>query len=94
MAALVANQALAVYSSTDGVVRTDLYAVKNVTTGDTLDVSKDFSSVKRAVVISETSAAAAPATAAGATLTFPAGLAGDGAWLLVVGVTAWPLAPV
>lgn len=65
-----------------------LYALRNVTTADTADLGADFSVVKQAIMIGTTVVGSATATWAGTVVTMPAGLAGDGAYLLAWGVSA------
>jgi hypothetical protein len=89
MAALTADQAIAVYS--DGTCeRTVLYSLKNATAGDTADLARDFKVVKRAGIVSATATTIAAVTVlTGNTgITIPAGPAADGVWLLVVGVSS------
>lgn len=90
MPALTADQINRVY--TDGnCQRLALFILKNVNSGDTLDVGggQGFKTVQRAGIASATSATvAAVSNIAGTVLTLPAGLNGDGVWLLVLGVAA------
>lgn len=73
---------------TDGKCgRTSLFAVKNATAGDTLDVGAFFSVVKLAGLVSNTGATIAGVSNTGTVLTIPAGPAQDGVWLLIVGVS-------
>lgn len=69
-----------------------LIAVKNATSGDTVDLSAWFSVIKRAGLVSVSGT-----TIAGVTIsnnpgglptlcTIPAGVAADGVWLIIVGV--------
>lgn len=81
-------------------IRTALFAINNTTTGDTADLATWFQSVKRAGIVSATGTTiAAIATIASGALatptlvTIPAGPAGDGVWLLVVGIAVEPLTP-
>jgi hypothetical protein len=66
-----------------------LYAMRNVTTGDTINVGPgglaDFLGVKQAVVLGTTVAGIANPGIAGTALTIPAGMAGDAAYMLVWG---------
>jgi hypothetical protein len=66
-----------------------LYALRNVTTGDTINTGPgglgDFLGVKQAVVLGTTVAGIANPTIAGTTLTMPAGLAADAGYMLVWG---------
>lgn len=74
---------------TDGVAeRTALYALKNVSTGDTADLSADFSQLKRAVLLGITVAGAIVASVNGTGISIPAGVANDAAFLLVFGCSA------
>lgn len=87
MAALTTDQFTPVY--TDGkCALTVLYALKNVTATDTVDLAGQFKVVKRAGLLSLTSSTvAAVATITGNTvLTIPAGPANDGVWLIAWGV--------
>lgn len=74
----------------DGLTdRTALYAMRNVTSGDTANLSADFSVVKQAVILGTTVAGSeAVGTISGTTVTIPAGLAGDAGWMLVWGCSA------
>jgi hypothetical protein len=65
-----------------------LYALRNVTTGDTANCANEFSVLKRGVILGTTVAGAAAATVAGTTATIPAGVAGDAGYLLVWGCSA------
>jgi hypothetical protein len=65
-----------------------LYALRNVTTGDTFVSSSDFLSVKQAIVLGTTTNMAFVAGIQGTTLTIPAGLSGDAGWMLVWGASA------
>ncbi len=87
MAALTADQVELVYQ--DGRCgHTALYALKNATAADTVDVGSAFKVVKRAGIVSDTGTTIASVSIAGTVLTVPAGPANDGVWLLVVGVAA------
>lgn len=66
--------------------RTCLYALRNINTGDTIDVSYDFASLKRAVLLGVTVAGATVAANTGNVVTIPAGVANDAAYLLAFGV--------
>lgn len=73
----------------DGLADTAvLYALRNVTTADTADVSGQFSAVKRAVVIATTTDRAAQAAVVGTVVTMPNNLAAEAGWMLVWGVHA------
>lgn len=66
-----------------------LFALKNINTDDTVDLSQWLSVVKRAVLMGGTKNAAAAATVSGTIVTLsPAGLSADGVWLLAWGVAA------
>lgn len=88
MAALTGDQVAVVYK--DGLCGlTVLYSIKNVTAADTCDLSKDFKVIKRAGIVSDTGTTIAACTLNGNTgITFPAGPAADGVWMLVCGVSA------
>jgi hypothetical protein len=66
-----------------------LYALRNVTTGDTVNIGPgglaDFLGVKQCVVLGTTVAGIANPSITGTTLTIPAGMAGDAAYMLVWG---------
>lgn len=63
-----------------------LYAVKNVTTGDTMDVSADFRVILQSVWMGATVSGTVAGTNTGTVLTAPNGLASAGAYVLVQGV--------
>lgn len=90
MAVITANNASAKYQTNDADMLC-LIAVRNVTTGDTLDLSTVgiaapvFTQIKRAVVLGATVFVEIAAAFAGTVVTMPAGLANDGAYLLVWG---------
>jgi hypothetical protein len=87
MAALTSGQYNAVFS--DGQCdKTALYTLKNVTAGDTADLSGHFAVIKRAGLISATGVTIASCPIAGTVITVPAGPAADGVWVLAVGVSA------
>lgn len=87
MAALTSSHYVLQWSN--GVsARVALYALRNVTTADTADVSAEFSVVKQAIMLGTTVVGSATASVSGTVITMPAGLAGDGAYLLVWGVSA------
>ncbi len=68
--------------------RSALYALRNVNTGDTVELADQFSVVKRAVILGTTLAGAAVVTTiAGSVVTIPGG-SNDAAYLLVFGVAA------
>jgi uncharacterized membrane protein len=87
MAALVKQQYAQQWS--DGQAdRVALYALRNVTTGDTADLSEQFTVIKRAIILGTTVAGTAVATVSGITVTMPSGLANDAGYLLVFGCAA------
>jgi hypothetical protein len=85
MTALGANQVAMVYK--DGLTdRVALYALRNITTGDTFDVSAEFTLVKRNTMMGTTVAGIGSGAIANSTqITIPAGLSGDAGWALVYG---------
>ena len=86
MAALTPNHYALVWSN--GMSdRAALYALRNVTTGDTAD-SVDFSIVKQATIMGTTVAGTETVTVSGTVATIPAGLNGDAAYLLAWGASA------
>lgn len=87
MALLAADQMMAVYS--DGSCgKTVLFALKNVTAGDTVDLVGHLKVIKRIGMVSDTSTTVASCSFTGTVVTIPAGPATDGVWLLAVGVAA------
>jgi hypothetical protein len=66
-----------------------LYALRDVTTGDTLDLGPsgqgDFMVVKQAAMLGSTVGGAATATASGTVVTMPGGLSSDAIYLLAWG---------
>lgn len=68
--------------------KASLYALRNVTAADTIDLSVQFSVIKRALVMGTTSSGAAPATFAGTIVTIPSGLNADAGYMLVWGASA------
>lgn len=68
------------------------YALRAVTTGDTVDMGpaglSDFLAIKQAIVMGTTVAVATVAAIAGTVLTMPAGLANDAGYLMVWGPSA------
>jgi hypothetical protein len=87
MAALTTNQCFPVWR--DGLSDTTiLYSLRNITTGDTADLSADFSALKLAALVGTTVLGAAQATVTGNSVTIPAGVSHDAAWLLAWGVHA------
>lgn len=65
--------------------RTALYALRNVSTGDTADLTEDFTILKRAIILGVTVAGAAAASVSGTTVTIPAGVSSDAGYLLAFG---------
>jgi hypothetical protein len=84
MAVLTSNQVVKVWADgpSDRVV---LYALRNVTTGDTAELANEFTLLKRAVLLGTTVSGAASAVVSGTVATMPSGLAGDAAYLLAWG---------
>lgn len=68
--------------------RTAVYAILDVTAGDTMGVHEQFTIVKRAVVIGTTVAAAASMSVSGTTITIPAGANRDAGFMMVFGAAA------
>lgn len=69
--------------------RVVLYAIRNVTTNDTLDVGAEFSAPKQAIFLGTTTGVKGLGTIAGTVVTIPAGtLANDAGYLLVFGSAA------
>jgi hypothetical protein len=87
MALIDPTHVTAVY--TDGnCSRTVLYSLRNVTAGDTADLSGQFTVVKRAGIVSDTASTIGACSISGTVITVPAGPSADGIWLLAVGVAA------
>lgn len=85
MAALT-NEQFPILFSDGRSARVALYALLNVSTGDTADLSAMFLSVKRAVILGTTlQGAALVSTISGTTVTIPAGT-NDAGVLLAYGV--------
>jgi len=85
MAQLTVNQVYVAYQ--DGNCgRTALYALKNVTAGDTFDAAAQFATIRRGGLINETGSTIAAITFTGTVVTIPAGPAADAVWVLLVGV--------
>lgn len=71
---------------TDGQAdRVALYAMRDVTTGDTADLATEFASVKVAAVTGATVMAVEACPVSGTVVTIPAGLAADAGYLLAWG---------
>jgi hypothetical protein len=87
MATLGADQVRKVYTD-DGPRRWGLFAVLSCTTGDTADMSalNYYRKVNQSVFMGCTVAGTVAGTQTGATITVPAGLSGDSAYLLVDGI--------
>lgn len=67
--------------------RCALYALRDITANDTVDLVQQFTVVKRAVIMGTTVAAAVGASVSASTVvTVPAGANRDGGYLLVYGV--------
>jgi hypothetical protein len=65
-----------------------LFAVKNATAGDTVDLAPYFKYIKRAGVVGDTSTTIAACAVSPPTgLTVPTGPSNDGLWVLVTGVS-------
>ena len=87
MAALTPNHYALVWSN--GMSdRAALYALRNVTTGDTADLAAEFSIVKQSTIMGTTVAGTETVTVSGTVATIPAGLASDAAYLLAWGASA------
>lgn len=65
-----------------------LYVLRGVTTGDTIDMTIHFRSVKRAVLLGVTVAGTVAASNVANVITIPSGVSNDAAYLLVYGVHA------
>lgn len=87
MAVLSQDKVVRQWSSGDAE-KTAVYALKRVTTGDTIDLVADFSELKRAVAVGTTVAGQAVVTVAGTVATMPAGLANDAGFMMVYGVSS------
>lgn len=91
MAAITGNQVKLEWASGDAA-RVAVFAVRNVTTGDTFDVgvsaAGQFLAVKQAVMIGATVIGSATATFTGTVITMPAGLSSDSAYIMVHGDSA------
>jgi hypothetical protein len=88
VAVLTPAQVVKVYGSGDAD-RVVLYALRKVTSADTIDLSADFSSPKQAFIMGATViGTAAVSTITGTVLTLPAGLSNDAGWMLVWGASA------
>lgn len=65
-----------------------LYALRNVTSGDTANLAADFSVVKQGTILGTTVAGTETVSVDGTVATIPAGLNADAAYLLVWGASA------
>lgn len=84
MAALVPQQYAKMWQ--DGQAdRVALYALRNVSTGDTADLSEDFMILKRSIILGTTVAGTSAAPVSGTAVTLPAGLTNDAGYLLAFG---------
>lgn len=68
--------------------RTAVYALRDVSASDVVDVHQEFSVVKRAVVLGVTVAAAASMSVSGTEITIPAGANREAAYMMVFGAAA------
>jgi hypothetical protein len=89
MAALTTDQVRRVFTD-DGPRRWGLFAVLNTTTGDTIDMAalNFYCKVNQSVFMGCTVAGIANGANSGASITVPAGLTGDSAYMLVDGIPA------
>jgi hypothetical protein len=87
MTVLGADSVRKVYTD-DGARRWGLFAVLNCTTGDTIDMSalNFYRKVNQSVFMGCTVAGTVAGTQSGATVTIPAGLSADSAYMLVDGI--------
>jgi hypothetical protein len=84
MAVIGMNMVCRVFA--DGAAdRIALYALRDVTSGDTRDLAVDFLNIKSAAAISASSAAVLACTTAGTVVTIPAGFTADSGYLVVIG---------
>jgi hypothetical protein len=65
-----------------------VYALLNVTAGDTVDLAEQFQVVKRGTLVGMTVAAAVSASVSGTVVTVPAGATADAAVLTVYGIAS------
>jgi hypothetical protein len=87
MSVLTASNVVKIWSEGQSD-RAVLYALRKVTTADTMDLSADFLVAKQAAALGTTVAGTAACVVAGTVVTMPAGLVNDAGWLLVWGVSA------
>lgn len=86
MAVLTGNQVTPVWS--DGQCeKTQLFAMKNVTAGDTFDLAPYFSVAKRAAMVGITIVGTATANISSNVITIPVSVSADAIYVLVFGVT-------
>jgi hypothetical protein len=88
--AVIAGQQVVIAWQEGTSSKVALIAVKNVTTGDTLDLgptgaTTQFRQLKAAVMLGATVIGSASASIAGTVITMPAGLSADAAWILAFG---------
>lgn len=88
--AVISGQQVTIAYQEGTAAKIALVAVKNVTTGDTLDLgptgaSAQFRQLKGAVMLGSTVIGSAAASISGTTITMPAGLTNDAAWVLAFG---------
>lgn len=97
MASLTAANVIPQYT-TGGADLLGLYALRNVTAGDTIDIATlgqpVFQQIKRGVVLGVSDFVEIAATFTGTTVTMPSGLANSSAYLLIWGCLwvwgVWP----
>lgn len=88
MAAIDSTTLVKLYAAGDPL-HVVLYAARDITAADTVDVSADFTLARVAAIMGLTTAAAAPCVITSpATLTIPAGADHDIAWIMVWGSSA------
>ncbi len=87
MAALTPQQVFRIFTEGEAD-RVVLYALRKITTGDTVDLTNDFMVCKQAAVVASTVAAATAAACSGVTVTMPAGLSSDAGYMIVWGASA------
>lgn len=85
MAAIPTSQVTPEYTNGDALC-VGLFAVRKVTTGDTLDMAGWFSKITFAAAVGATASGTGNPTIAGTVLTFATvGLVSDALWLFVMG---------
>jgi hypothetical protein len=87
MAALAPNHYSLVYQN-GASDKAALYALRDVSTGDTADLAQDFLALKQAVMLGTTVNGSAVASVSGTVVTMPSGLSSDAAYLLAWGDSA------